>query len=95
MEIIDNSKNELEYHLSNPIIYLADFYFKETLNSKKIKKTTKTHILKEKLFCNNKEEGTKNYYIKKFRIELGIKDDSEFEIEKVVLTKKINYSNII
>lgn len=99
--IINKADNQLGYHCKNPIIYLADYYFVETLaptkKTRKIKKIE--HILREQLYCEYKDENTKIFFLKRFRNSLNknakvVKDNSTLEIEKIVLLKKIGYSDI-
>lgn len=93
MEVIDKSKNKLEYESDQPIIYLADIYFKETRVLKGSKKI-ENHYLNEQVFCQSNCDSTNAFQLSQFRTKIGIKKDSQFEIIKVVLRKKVGYSQI-
>lgn len=88
MEIIDKSTNELKYKSDMPIIYVADYYFKETKGIKK-----KEHILKDELYCSAQDRNL-NYYKRKLNVKEDKKIKLVFEITKIVLTMKVSYTQI-
>lgn len=93
-KIIDESTNELSYKiLGKPIIYSSDIYIKEIKASKKIKKDFKIHLATNQLFCTNIEYN--GYMFSKLKKKFGIKENSILEIEKIILKKKIGYSDIL
>lgn len=89
MEIIDNSINNIPYVSGQKIIYEADYYFKEIIISKTSKKEKK-HIINSELYCDSGEE-MMQYRMNRFTKELNVK--GKLTIEKVILTKKIGYTN--
>lgn len=101
MIIIDESKNELKYKSSDPIIYLADLYFTESRILKGAKKSDE-YILYDQVYCNTTDGQTNKFMLSRYisylieKYSLGKKriEDSKFKLEKVVLKKKISYSQI-
>src|SRR5579859_2389049 len=99
MKIIDKSTNTLEYESNLPIIYIADIYFKELKIVKGIKKIN-DYLLKEQVYCNTVDYGTNEFFHQRWKDKLKIKEPKndlskyEFSIEKIILKKKIGYSQI-